>query len=200
VTFTIEGWLRPGYSAASMFVSALSLGSSGSIQVLNFGVVGLSFLAFARGLAAQLPAGTASRAAPILLGVIGVSLAGSGPFVMDPAGTPFSEMTLHGQVHQLLGALVFSLGPASAFVLFRRFRSEPAWRAIARWTLAAGIVMTIAVVLLKVATLPPPASPNILTGWVGAIQRVALVALMGWVAGVGVAMLRHDDDAPVALT
>jgi hypothetical protein len=191
VTFTIEGWLRPDYSATAMFVSALSLGSGGWIQVLNFVIVGLSFLAFARGVAARLPTGTASRAAPILLGIIGLSLIGSGPFVMDPAGTQFPQMSLHGQVHQLLGALVFSLGPASAFVLFRRFRGEPGWRRVAGWTFAAGIVMTAAVVLLKLATLPPPASPNALTAWVGLIQRVAIVALMSWVASVGVRMLRR---------
>jgi hypothetical protein len=191
-TFTIEGWLRPGYSAIAMFVSALSLGSRGWTQVLNFVIVGLSFLAFARAVAAQFPAGTASRAAPILLGIIGLSLIGSGPFVMDAAGMLFPEMTLHGQVHHLLGAVVFSLGPASAFVLFRRFRREPDWRAMARWTLMAAIIMTAAVVLLKVATLRPPASPNALTAWVGLIQRVALVTLMGWVASVGTAMLRRS--------
>ena len=48
VTFTVEGCLRPGYASARMFVSALSLGPRGWIQVLNFVVVGLSFLALAR--------------------------------------------------------------------------------------------------------------------------------------------------------
>jgi hypothetical protein len=57
VTFTVEGWLRPDYNAAAMFVSALSLGSSGWIQVLNFVVVGLSFLAFARGVSVGRPSG-----------------------------------------------------------------------------------------------------------------------------------------------
>src|SRR5271167_198184 len=61
VTFTVEGWLRPDYSTSAMFVSALSLGPSGWIQILNFVVVGLSFLTFARGVAAQFPTGTASR-------------------------------------------------------------------------------------------------------------------------------------------
>ncbi|HEX7604762.1 MAG TPA: DUF998 domain-containing protein, partial [Polyangiaceae bacterium] len=166
-TFTVEGWLRPGYSATAMFVSALSLGSRGWVQIVNFITVGLSFLAFARGVAAQFATGTASRAAPILLGIIGLSLIGSGPFVMDAVGTQFPEMSFHGQLHQLLGASVFSLGPVSAFVLFRRFRADPSWRPMAGWTFAAGIVITAAVVLLKLATLPPPASPNVLTAWVG---------------------------------
>jgi hypothetical protein len=196
VTFTVEGWLRPDYSATAMFVSALALGSSGWIQILNFVIVGLSFLALARGVAARFPTGTASRAAPIVLRIIGLSLIGSGPFVMDPAGMSFPERTLHGEVHQLLGALVFSLGPASAFVLFRRFRSEPGRRAMAGWSLAAGIIMLAAVVVLKAATLPPPASPNALTAWVGLIQRVAIVTLMSWVVSVGVRLLRSSDGQP----
>lgn len=194
VIFTVEGCLRPGYEPTAMFVSALSLGSLGWIQILNFVVVGLSFLAFARGMAAQFSTGTASRAAPILFAIIGLSLVGSGPFVMDPAGTPFPDMSLHGQVHQLLGALVFLLGPASSFVLFRRFRVEPGWRALGRWSLAAGITMAAAVVLLKLATLPAPSSPNALSAWVGLIQRVAIVTLMSWVASVGVSMLRRSDQ------
>jgi Protein of unknown function (DUF998) len=35
-TFTIAGWLRPGYRAREMFVSELSLGSRGWIQIANF--------------------------------------------------------------------------------------------------------------------------------------------------------------------
>jgi amino acid transporter len=100
-------------------------------------------------------------------------------------------MTWHSQVHNLLGAVVFSLGPASMFVFFRRFRTDPRWRPLATWTLAAAVTMTAAVVLLKVATLPPPAPPNILSPWAGAIQRVAIVSLMAWVATVGVRMRRQ---------
>ena len=36
VTFTIEGCLRPGYRAREMFVSELSLGPRGWIQIANF--------------------------------------------------------------------------------------------------------------------------------------------------------------------
>ncbi len=43
-TFTIEGWLRPGYNPNSMFVSELSLGPRGWIQILNFIVFGVLFL------------------------------------------------------------------------------------------------------------------------------------------------------------
>jgi hypothetical protein len=38
--FTIEGWLRPGYDPLSTYVSALSLGLHGWIQIVNFIVLG----------------------------------------------------------------------------------------------------------------------------------------------------------------
>jgi hypothetical protein len=188
--FTVEGWLRPGYESASTFVSALSLGPRGWIQIANFIVTGGCFLLFARGLAAQFPDGKASCFGPLLLAIVGVGLLGSGPFVMDPVNVPFPKMSWHGQAHSLLGALVFSLGPASAFVFFRRFRADERWRPLATWTLAAGLVMTAAVVLLKLAMLPPPAPPNVLTPWAGLIQRVLIVSLMAWVTSVAMAMGR----------
>lgn len=191
LVFTVEGWLRPGYDSRRMFVSALSLGPRGWIQIVSFIICGTSFLLFARGVAAQFPDGKASRAGPILLAIVGCCLLGSGPFVMDAGTAPFPRMTLHSQVHHLLGAVVFSLGPASAFVFLRRFRSDPRWRSLWAWTLLAGIVMVVAVVLLKIATLPPPAPPNALSPWSGVIQRLLIVALMAWVAGFGGTMLRR---------
>jgi hypothetical protein len=190
-TFSVEGWLRPDYPVRQMLVSALSLGPRGWVQVVNFLVVGVAFLAFAPALRARLSTGVASLAGPILLLVVGLALLGSGPFVMDAAGT-----TVHGHVHRLLGVAVCSFGPASAFVLFRRFRSDPGWRPMAAWTLLAAIAMTLTVVLFKVATLPPPVSPNLMTGFTGVIQRVGLVALMAWVASLGVWMLRRGVEPP----
>jgi hypothetical membrane protein len=191
--FTIEGWLRPGYQPTRMFVSALSLGPRGWIQIVSFLICGTSFLLFARGLAAEFPDGKASRAGPILLGIVGVCLFGSGPFVMDPGDAPFPDMTLHSQVHHVLGAIVFSLGPASTFVLLRRFRADPGWHSLQTWTLVAGIVMVVAVVLLKIATLPPPAPPSGLHPWAGLIQRLLIVPLMAWIAMIGWTMVRRAN-------
>jgi hypothetical membrane protein len=190
--FTVEGWLRPGYDPTRTFISALSLGPRGWIQIASFLVTGTCFLLFARGVAAEFPDGKASRAGPVLLTIVGVGLFASGPFVMDPGTAPFPQMTWHSQVHNLLGAVVFSLGPASLFVYYRRFRSDPSWRPLAAWTLAAAITMTATVVLLKVATLPPPAPPNALSPWAGVIQRVSIVSLMAWVASVGVRILERN--------
>lgn len=180
LVFTIEGILRPGYDARSTFVSALSLGPRGWIQIVNFLVTGALFVLFAWGVAAQFHEGKASKAGPIILAVIGICLFFSGPFVMDPASTPRSEWSTHGIVHQLLGAVVFTLAPVSTFVFLRRFRSDPKWQLLQWWTLAAGIIMVAAVVFLRIAAQPPPAPPNALTPWSGLIQRALIIPFMAW--------------------
>jgi hypothetical protein len=51
--FMIEGWIRPGYEPLNTFVSALSLGPRGWIQIANFISFGALFLAFTRAVAAE---------------------------------------------------------------------------------------------------------------------------------------------------
>jgi len=199
LVFTVEGWLRPGYEPARMYVSALSMGPRGWIQISSFLVAGLSFLLFARAIAAEFPTGAASRAGPILFFVMGVVLLCSGPMVMDPQGTPIQQMTWHGLTHQILGAIFFSLCPVTCFVFLRRFLGDPAWKSLRAWTLIAGVAIVAAIVLMKVATLPPPpAPPGPLHPWVGLIQRVALVAFMGWVFSLGWAILERAKTASPA--
>jgi hypothetical protein len=178
--FTLEGCFRSGYAPASMFVSELSLGPRGWIQIANFVVLGLLLLLFTRGVAAKLQDGKASKAGPLLLAIIGVSFLVSGPFVMDASTTPANQISWHGTLHQLFGALVFLLSPISCFVFLRRFRVDPTWRSLQWWTFAAGTIIAAAVVLQAVGPARPPLTPNVFNGWVGLVQRVALVTYLLW--------------------
>ena len=150
--FTIEGLLRPGYDWRSTFISELSIGPRGWIQIVNFIVLGTLFLVFVRGVAAEFREGKASKAGPILLAIIGFSFLISGPFVTDVAGIPRDQMTTQGLIHGIFGAFVFSLSPISCFVFWRRFRQDPNWMHLHAWTLTVAIITTIAVVLLSAAT------------------------------------------------
>ena len=178
--FTLEGWMRPDYSARSMFVSELALGPNGWIQCVNFVMFGVLFLVFARGIAAEFPDGKASRAGPILLTIIGFSLLVSGFFVMDPVTTAPDQMTIHGKLHQFFGALVFSLSPISCFVFIRRFHSDPKWRSLQWRTLAAGTITMAAVVLLSAGPTRAPAPSNAFNEWNGLIQRMILIPYFVW--------------------
>jgi len=175
--FAIEGLLRMGYDSLAMYVSELSLGPHGWVQILNFIVFGLLLLAFAQGVAAGFP--EVSRAGSALLTIIAFGYLLSGPFVMDAAGTPRNLMTIHGTVHGILGGVVFSLMPVSCLVFLRGFRREPTWRSLQWWTLAAGATITMAVVVLTIATKIAPAEIAF-NGWLGLIQRMAIVPYMVW--------------------
>ena len=183
--FTVYGWLYPGYSATSMFVSELSLGAYGWIQVLNFVLTGALVLMFGRGLAAHFSTGAASRTGPVLVQGIGVSLIASGAFNTDPSAM-FGQTSAQGVVHGILGAIVFTFAPLSCFVFYRRFRSDPAWRPLAGWTLLSGIVLTLGIVLLKISQQPESG----LFEWKGLVQRVILVTFMAWIFAVAFRLRR----------
>lgn len=180
IVFTIEGWLRPGYDWRSTFISELSIGPRGWIQIVNFIILGILFLVFTRGVAAEFQDGKASKWGPILLAIIGFSFLVSGPLVTDVASTPRDRMTLHGIFHGVFGALVFSLSPVSCFVFWHRFREDAKWQHLQGWTLAAGIITTVAVVLLSAAT-KQPVQPNAFTPRNGLIQRMVIIPYLIWI-------------------
>jgi hypothetical protein len=193
-TFTVEGLVRPDYHARSMFVSALSLGPRGVVQILNFVQLGAALLLFAAGLRGRFVDGRASKAGPILLAIIGGAIALSGPLVMDPAGTLPRDMTRHGLAHAILGGIVFALMPATLFVFYRRFHVDPAWRALARPTFVAALAVTATILVWRVGPTRPPSPPNELNEWVGAMQRAVLVTFLGWVVALSAMLLRWRGE------
>jgi hypothetical protein len=179
VVFTIVGWLLPGYNPFSMYVSALSLGPSGWIQMGNFVISGSLLLVFAWGIAQEFPTGKASRTGALLLGIIAACLFLSGPFVMDPMGTPRGNESLHGLVHGLLGGMAFTFMAVICFVFLRRFREDPEWRWFRGPTLAAGVVIAASVILLTLVT-KLPLAPEMFDPWLGLIQRAIIIPFMLW--------------------
>jgi len=188
--FTLEGWLRPGYDPYSTYVSALSLGPRGWIQIANFILFGLLLFLFMRGVAGAFPIGKASRGGPILLGFIAFLYFISGPFVMDPMGTPSQEGSLHGTIHGLAGGIVFILMPICIFVFLRRFRIDPQWQSLQWGSWILGIMCAAAVVLLTAAS-KLPAEATVFTPWLGLIQRFLIIPFMVWVFIFALGLLRR---------
>jgi hypothetical protein len=188
-TFTVEGFLRSGYDPVRMYISALSLGPRGWIQVANFIVFGLLLFVFTRGLAGELQVGKGSKAGLILLTVLSVLFLISGPLVMDPTGT---EATIHGTIHGLAGGIVFLLMPITCFVYLRRFLADPNWQSLRRWTLVLGTIEAVGVLAFTiVAKLPQQANP--LANWLGLLQRIALVPFMLWLFAFGLQLVRRSQ-------
>jgi hypothetical protein len=188
--FSIDGWLRPGYEPLKTYVSALSLGPRGWIQIVNFLLFGALFFVFTRAVAAEFETGKASRGGLILLTIIAVCYFISGPFVMDPTGTPLNQVTIHGTIHGIAGAIVFILMPTSCFVYLRRFRMDQKWQSLQWWTLVLGIISAAGSVLLTLFT-KFPALQNLMIDWLGLIQRTSIVPFMLWIFIFAIKLLRQ---------
>ena len=173
-----------------MFVSELSLGPSGWIQMLNFLLTGALLLVFGRGLRADFRTGAASRAGPILMQCMAVCLMASGPFTTDPSTMP-GQTTLHGIVHGVFGALFFTSAPVCCFVFYRRFRTDHYWRPFAGWTLGAGILLVLGIAILRVSQQPGSG----LFEFKGLLQRVLLTIIMTWIFAVAFPLRHHYRDS-----
>lgn len=189
--FLLEGWLRPGYDAMAQYVSELSLGPRGWVQIANFLITGFLLLLFAFSVHSEFKEGKASRFGWILLTISALALLVSGPLVMDPASTPRDQWTWHGILHQLIGALgFFSMAPVICFVFWRRFREDKKWQSLSRWTITATALILIAIIMLRVVPMPP-AAPNGFTPYAGFIQRTVIVTYMAWVFTFAMKLFRE---------
>ena len=180
LSFTVNGHLRPGYDPAQRYISELSIGPGGWIQIVSFILLGVSLMLFALGLRAAFPTGKASRAAPVLFMVVGACYVLSGPFVTDPMAMFDNQQTLQGTLHGIFGAVVFSLSAVSCFVLWRRFRGDAQWKPLSAFSLAAGVAMAALIVLMKIGQLQ--AGP--LNDWAGVVQRCCLIIFYAWIFAI----------------
>jgi hypothetical protein len=187
--FLLEGWIRPGYNPSAEYVSALSLGERGWIQIVNFLIFGILLFVFSRAVAAEFTSGKASRWGIILLTIIAICYFFSGLFIMDPANTPLAEATFHGTLHGILGAIVFLLMPIAIFVFWRRFHSDPKWRFLQGWTLVLGTICAAVDIYFSIIS----KIPNLMTAqnpWIGLIQRGVIIPFMIWIFVFAVGMTK----------
>jgi hypothetical protein len=190
LVFTIEGFLRPGYSTLKDFISALSLGSRGWIQISNFIIFGILLLLFTPGVATEFKSGKASKWGVVLLFALGICFLLSGPFVEDVTGTPFSGSSVHGILHGIFGGIVFVVMPITCFVFLRRFREDSSWKWFKVWTLILGIIISFGVFMM-IVSIKIPTTAVYFTNWNGLIQRIALVPWMIWLFVFAVGMLKR---------
>jgi len=183
LSFMVNGLLRPGYDPAKMYISELSIGPRGWIQIVSFMALGLCLMLFALGLRAAFPK---NKAPSVLCMIIALCYFFSGPFVTDPMAMFDNQQTVHGMVHGILGAIVFSLSAASCFVLWRRFRADENWKSLSAFSLIAGIAMAALIVLMKIGQLR--AGP--LADYAGVVQRCCLVISYAWIFTIALKLNR----------
>jgi hypothetical protein len=188
--FTTEGAFRSGYNPQIMYISALSLGARGWIQIANFIVFGVLLLVFTIRISDEFQTGKASKSGLALLRILGILFIISGPFVMDPMGTLNTNMTIHGAIHGIAGGIVFLLMPIICILYLRRFLDDPDWHSFLWITLVLGIIEVTAVMFFTIVS-KIPQNPNMFTDWLGLIQRVALIPFMIWLLFFAIELLRR---------
>ena len=175
--FVAEDVFSPDFNWLSTAVSEHSRTPHGRIQITTFMVVGLLLVIFSRGINEELHNVPGSRTGALMIGITGVCLILSGPFVTDPGGVVMgsSDATWQGAVHGIVGAIAFTLMPLSCFVFYRRLRSQRAYSSFARWSLTVCFFIIFGIALLKLAQL------GVMRGLLGLFQRLLLVAYFGWI-------------------
>jgi hypothetical protein len=180
--FIILDIVHPEYNWLKTAVSEHSIGSEGWIQVVSFIITGALLIIFSCGLIEVFGEKLVSKLGSRLLTILGICVLASGPFITDPAPiTIFStSSTWYGNVHAILGAIVFTLMPLTCFLFYRFFRTNLKRRIFARWSLLATIIILIGIVLLKIEQERFVAQNEILV-FVGLIQRIILIIYFSWV-------------------
>ncbi|MGN9839741.1 DUF998 domain-containing protein [Nonomuraea sp. H19] len=129
VLVLIQDYTRPGFDPRRQPLSLLSLGDLGWIQIANFVVTGLLYVAFAVGMRRMLHPGRGGTWGPLLMGAFGTGLVIAGLFRTAPGwgypqGAPTGVPTDAGMSYVLHGVgffvVVVSL-IAACFVFTRRF-------------------------------------------------------------------------------
>ena len=180
----IQAFTIPGFDLTHHYLSQLSSGELGWIQIANFAVAGLLTIAAAVGVQRALAGGKFGRVAPVLLGGFGVGLVAAGVFVADPAlgfppGTPDTiptQQSWHSMLHGVAAIVSFVFLVGACFTLGWRFARQRQW-GWAVYSVATGIV-----------SFGMPAIPN---PWGGVFLFVAATIAFIWLAAVCVRLARQ---------
>jgi uncharacterized protein DUF998 len=123
-----SAFTRSGFELTKHPLSLLSVGQHGWIQISNFVMAGLLFLASAVGVRRTLRGRQGGTWGPRFIGAFGVSLIAGGVFVADPGlgfppGTPEGvpdQLSWHGMLHAVAPITGFVALSAACLVFARR--------------------------------------------------------------------------------
>ncbi|MGP3955842.1 DUF998 domain-containing protein [Nonomuraea sp. 3N208] len=180
VLVLIQDYTRPGFDPRRQPLSLLSLGDLGWIQIANFVITGLLYVASAVGMRRVLHPGRGRTWGPLLIGAFGTGLITAGLFRTSPGwgypqGAPTGVPTDVSVSHVLHGAgffIVLISLIAACFVFTRRFAAlgERRWAVSCAVTgVALLTIYVLSGVLSERGENPQPLS-----------LLLRLLALVGW--------------------
>ncbi|WP_018656670.1 DUF998 domain-containing protein [Actinomadura flavalba] len=175
---------RDGFELGPHMASQLSAGEHGWMQIANFLVTGVLFLAAAAGFRRALPDAPGRIWAPRLIAAFGGTFIASGLFVADPAaGYPVGAAegtTWHGVLHGVSAALSGVVVTAALLVLARHFS--------ARGSRPRAITSIVAAVVFLIV-------PWTVPGQTGLLLLAAAAFSWGWLSFLAADLLRTPAPA-----
>ncbi len=201
ILWFVQGLTRANYDPMRYPISSLSIGEFGWIQVANFIITGLLILAFSVELRRALRQPSGSVWGPLLVGLLGIGLIGSGIFVTDPLngyppGTPVipTERTTHGILHDLFGIPFFLGLPITCFV-FARFFMRQGERNWAWYSRLSGFGMFAVFFVARLGFRLLPTYPELAANF-GLLQRITVTIGLTWLTLLAVYMLKVQSETP----
>ena len=179
---TVEGALRPDYDAWHQAISALSLGTRGWVQQINFVLFGAVLLSSVPIWRRILTGGKGANAYPALTAVVGLSFIAVAFLPQDPApgydpaGLRLVKPTTIGLLHLAVAGVAAACSVAALFVMAARVAGDPHWRGWPLYTRVMAVVMIACVAVYGVWSTES-------SGLAGTFERAAVIVPLLW--GVG---------------
>jgi hypothetical protein len=194
----VQALTRQGFDWIRHPASLLSLGDLGFIQIANFVITGLLFIACAIGLKRIVTAGVGRKWLSPLVALVGAAFILGGVFVADPAfgfppGTPEGmpeTVSWHSIIHGI-APVIGSLAMSAALIIFARRLWKQGRHGASIVTVLVVIVSFVLSVLPQITGDWQKGEFNFLPLWIG-------VALIYCYAAVLVANLKAEWIAGVA--
>lgn len=188
----LQAFTRDGFDPSRHPLSLLSLGELGWIQIANFVVTGVLYVACAIGMWRVLHSGRSGTWGPLLVGGFGIGLILAGIFTTDPGagfppGAPVGapeQLSWHGVLHEVGFVVAVVSWTAVCFVLVRRFVALKQWG----WV---GACVATPLVVLVLASWPDQDSLSLRLVIASAIE-------FGFVAAVAARLMDGLPDAAAA--
>jgi hypothetical membrane protein len=169
----------PGYDLLHNTVSSLAWTPLGWLQSIGFLAVGLFVEIFAAGLLFSIQGTPGFRIGIGLLVILGFGLLLIGAFQEDLAEVP---RTVHGMIHTVAAATVFSAFPIASLLVSLSLRNDPYWKRLFIYTIiATGLAFGFVAVHYGIL-------PN--QDWIGLYEQIMIANMVVWIEVMAIRLLR----------
>ncbi|GAC1631166.1 MAG: hypothetical protein NVS4B7_19370 [Ktedonobacteraceae bacterium] len=191
LVFTIDGLLKPGYSAMSQAVSYLAVGSNGWIQDANFMVLGLLLTLFALGFSQWMrPVIKQSQLLVSTIFLLSAALGYVGAALFIAAAPDESQNVMHVVLHTISFQVIFFSLPIACIIIGWQLRKIVAWSGYGWYSIITACI-TIIPALFSVASFFSAAGTQSLGGF---FNRIFVIEALAWYVVMGSRMLILERD------